>query len=136
MRAGLATLLAAESTISDFVGSRVYVSSVPQGVTSSHIVISKSSQEGFECLDGSTGEIVYSMFDVDCVAQRSVTCESMSAAVREYLDDMSNQATGVSGEVIATVNYLGEDEDLRPPTDGSQISLYSITLSFGIFWRP
>ncbi len=132
MRAGLVSLLTGESTISDIVGSRVYVSKAPQKATLPYIVITQMSSEEFKTLDN-TGNLRAIDFDIDCKSDRSVTAETLGNAVRVFVQDY----TGAAGEeTIEAVLLNDESTDYEPPTDASDVGIHTVLLDVTIQFNP
>ncbi|MEO1994943.1 MAG: DUF3168 domain-containing protein [Planctomycetaceae bacterium] len=128
MRSGLVSLLANESTITAIVSSRIYISKAPQGAGLPHIVITQIGSDEFPALDG-TPSLRFVDFDIDCKADRSVTAETLSKAVRAFIDDY----TGTAGlQTIGAVLLNGESTDYEPPQDGSDTGIHTALLDVNI----
>lgn len=132
MRLGLVALLAAETTVTDLVSSRIYADNAPQKADFPHIVITQMGSEDFKTLDG-TGELRAIDFDIDCKADRAVESYALGNAVREYIKDYSGTA---GDQTIGAVLLNDESAEIEPPRDGSDISIYNTLLDVTIQYIP
>ena len=128
MKHGLRTLLVAEASITALVGTRVYVETVPQGSQLPHILITQISTDEYNTLDGAGG--MRSMdVDIDGKAAGSVSATAVADAVRAYIKNY----TGTAGSyTINSVLVNDESAGYEPPTDGSDVGIYYVTLDTSI----
>ena len=132
LRSGLVSLLTNESTISNIVGSRVYVSKAPQTAPLPYIVITQMTSEEFKSLDN-TGNLRAIDFDIDCKADRSVEAETLGNAVRTFIQDY----TGTAGTyTIGAVLLNDESTDYEAPTDASDVGVHTVLLDVTIQFNP
>lgn len=132
MKAGLVSLLTAESTITAICGSRVYVNRAPQNAIFPHVIITQMSSEENGTLDGGSGQLRFLDFDIDCKAKSSVTAESLGNAVRTHIDDYSGTAGSFT---IGAVIMNDESDDYEPPQDGSDVGVFVVTLDLTIHYN-
>ena len=132
MKAGLVSLLTAESTITAICGSRVYVSRAPQKSTFPYVVITQMGSDENGTIDGSTGQLRFLDFDIDCKAKSSVEAESLGNAIRTYIDDYSGAAGSFT---IGAVIMNDESDDYEPPQDGSDVGVFVVTLDLTIHYN-
>lgn len=132
MKSGLVSLLTGESTISNLVGSRVYVGNIPQTASYPLILITQMSSNEFGSFD-STADLRAPNFDIDCKADRSVEAEALADAVSAFIKDF----TGTAGsETIRAVELNTRSDSYEPPADGSDVGRYVETLDVDIFYNP
>ena len=132
MRAGLRSLLLNESTISAFVGTRVFVGNRPQGLGLPCIVLTQMGSEENKSLSG-TGALRFVEFDIDCKSATSAEAETLGNAVRTFLDDY----TGAAGsETILAVLMNDESTDVEPPSDKSDVPIHTTLLDVTIQYEP
>jgi len=132
MRSGLVALLAGESTISNVVGSRIYISKAPQTAAFPHIVITQMGSDELPALDGTPG-LRFLDFDIDCRAERSVEAYTLGNAVRVFLDDY----TGTAGtQTVGAIIMNDESTDYEPPTDASDKGVHITLLDITVQYSP
>lgn len=129
MKSGLVSLLTGEATVSAICSSRVYINRAPQSAAFPHIIITQMSTEENGCLDGGSGQLRFIEFDLDCKAKSSVQAESLSNAVRTFIDDYSGAAGSYT---IGAVLLNDESDDYEPPQDGSDVGVFVVTLDVTI----
>jgi len=132
MRSGLVALLAAESTISTLVGSRIYVSYAPQTAALPHIIITQMSSDELPALDSTPG-LRFVDFDIDCKADRPLEAYTLGNAVRVFLDDYSGTA---GSQTIGAVILNDESTDFEPPESASDIGVHVTLLDVTIQYTP
>ena len=129
MKAGLVSLLSAESTVTAIASTRIYVGKAPQKAALPHVIITQMGSEENVSLDGASGTLRFLTFDIDCKAKTSVQAESLANAVRVFLDDY----TGIAGSyTIGAVIMNGESDDYEQPSDGSDVGVHVVTLDLEI----
>lgn len=132
MRGGLVSLLKAESTVTDVVGSRIYIGKAPQTADLPYIVLTDMASDELETMD-SAGGLRFIDFDIDCKSNRSVQADALAAAVRNHLRGY----TGAAGtQTVKAVVLNGEALDFEPPTDGSDDGIYTVTVDVQIQYTP
>jgi hypothetical protein len=129
MKSGLVSLLTGESTVSAICSSRVYVNRAPQNAIFPHVIITQMNSEENGTLDGGSGQLRFLDFDIDCKAKSSVQAESLSNAVRVFIDDYSGTAGSYT---IGAVLLNDESDDYEPPQDGSDVGVFVVTLDVTI----
>lgn len=129
MKSGLVSLLTGEATVSAICSSRVYVNRAPQNAIFPHVIITQMSSEENGTLDGGSGQLRFLDFDIDCKAKSSVQAESLSNAVRVFIDDYSGTA---GSSTIKAVLLNDESDDYEPPQDGSDVGVFVVTLDVTI----
>lgn len=129
MKSGLVSLLTGEATVSAICSSRVYVNRAPQNAIFPHVIITQMSSEENGTLDGGSGQLRFVDFDIDCKAKSSVQAESLSNAVRVFIDDYSGTAGSYT---IGAVLLNDESDDYEPPQDGSDVGVFVVTLDVTI----
>ena len=87
------------------------------------------SSEENTTLDGASGALRFLNFDIDCKARTSLASESLGNAVRTFIDDYSGTAGSYT---IGAVIVNDESDDYEPPTDGSDIGVFVVTLDVDI----
>ena len=128
----LAALLRAEATISALVGTKVFGFHVPEEFGPPFVVIEQISSDEMLALDGTYGMRMIEV-DIDCKAERSVTSTEISRVVRAYLQDYS----GTAGDHnIDAVLLRSERTQYEPPTDKSDVGIYTTLLDFSIQHTP
>ena len=133
MKAGLVSLLSAESSISSLVGGRIFVSSVPDSAVLPNILILQEGTDELATLDATGGGLRIVEFAIECRADRGVTADALASAVRVYLDDFSGSA---GSDVVQSLSLEGESLSYTPPTDASDVGIYSQTTSISVFYAP
>lgn len=129
MKSGLVSLLTGESTVSAICSSRVYVNRAPQNAIFPHLIITQMNSEENGTLDGGSGQLRFLDFDIDCKAKSSVQAESLSNAVRVFIDDYIGTAGSYT---IGAVLLNDESDDYEPPQDGSDVGVFVVTLDVTI----
>lgn len=132
MKSGLVSLLSSEATITAISGTRVYVQRAPQNAAFPHIIITQMSSDENGTLDGGSGQLRFLDFDIDCKAKSSVQAESLSNAVRVFIDDYSGTAGSFT---IGAVIMNDESDDYEPPQDGSDVGVFVVTLDLTIHYN-
>tara|TARA_R110000751_G_scaffold273379_4_gene374117 strand:+ start:24 stop:425 length:402 start_codon:yes stop_codon:yes gene_type:complete len=132
MKSGIVSLLANESTISDIVSTRIYISKAPQTADLPHIVVTQIGSNENQTLDGTTG-LRFVNFDIDCKDDRSVGAETLGDAVRVFMDDASGTA---GSQTIDAVLLNDESTDYEPPVDGSDKGVHVVLLDVTIQYVP
>lgn len=125
MKAALVSLLSGEATISAICSSRVYVNRAPQKAIFPQIVITQMGSEDNGALDGGSGQLRFLEFDLDCRAKSSLEAAALGDAVRVFIDDYSGTA---GSKTIGAVIFNDESDDYEPPTDGSDVGVFLVTL--------
>lgn len=129
MKSGLVALLAAEATVTAICSTRIYIQRAPQNATFPHLIITQMGSEENTTIDGSSGQLRFIEFDIDCKARSSVQAESLGNAVRTYLDDYSGAAGSYT---IGAVILNDESDDYEPPQDGSDVGVFVVTLDLTV----
>ena len=129
MKSGLVALLGAESTVTAICSTRIYVNRAPQNATFPHVIITQMNSEENGTLDGGSGQLRFLDFDIDCKAKSSVVAESLSNAVRVFIDDYSGTAGSYT---IGAVIMNDESDGYEPPEDGSDVGVFVVTLDLTI----
>lgn len=125
MKAALVSLLSGESTVNAICSNRVYVNRAPQKAIFPQIIITQMNSEENGTLDGGSGQLRFLNFDIDCRAKSSLEAASLGDAVRVFLDDYSGTA---GSKTIGAVLMNDESDDYEPPTDGSDVGVFLVTL--------
>lgn len=132
MEAGLVALFTSEATITNVVGSSIYVSNIPQKATYPLLLITQMGSEEYNALDG-TGALRRVTFDIDCKADTSLGATSLANIVRDFIKDYS----GVAGiQTIDAVHLNSETASVEAMTDGSDVHRYVKTLDVDIHYTP
>jgi hypothetical protein len=129
MKSGLVSLLLAQSTITDLVGSRIYISNAPQKAIFPHVIITQMSSNENTALDGGSGQLRFLSFDIDCKAKTSLAASNLAKVIREFIDDYSGTA---GSDTIGAVIMNDEADDYEPPSDASDTGVYVVTLDLDI----
>lgn len=124
---GLRTLLLAQSTITDVVGTRIYVTVATQDATLPYLVIDRVSDEKYKGLSGYLSTR-HCEVDIECWGKTQTSAASLGEIVSDYLDDFSG-ATGGSETVLA-VQQVDEDDTFDPPSPGFPIQEFVTILTF------
>lgn len=127
---GLRTLLLAQSSITDVVGtSGIYVTAAPQSAEVPYIVIDRVRDEIYKGLSGNLGTR-HCEVDIDCWHTKPGTASALAKIVSDYLDDFSG-ATGGS-ETILAVHQVDESDTFDPPPSGGPIQEFATILNLEI----
>lgn len=129
MKSGLVALLRAESTVTAICGTRIYANRAPQNAAFPHVIITQMGSEENTSIDGASGQLRFLEFDIDCKAKSSVSAEALGNAVRVYLDDYSGTAGGYT---VGAVLLNDESDDYEPPSDGSDVGVFVVTLDLTV----
>ena len=132
MRSGLVALLAGESTISNIVATRIYISKAPQTAPLPNIVITQMGSDELPALDGTPG-LRFLDFDIDCRAERSVDSYTLGNAVRVFLDDYSGAA---GSQTVGAIILNDESTDYDPPADASDKGVHTTLLDITVQYSP
>lgn len=124
---GLRTLLLAQSSVTDLVSTRIFVTAAKQGEVLPYIVIDRVSDEKYKGLSGYLSTR-HAEVDIECWGKTQSTAASLAKIVSDYLDDFSG-ATGGSETVLA-VQQVDEDDTFDPPDSGGQIQEFVTILTF------
>ena len=133
MKAGLVSLLGAESTVSSLVGGRIFSGSVPESAALPNILIMQESVDELTTLEHQTGGLRIVDFSVECRAGRSVSSDAIANASRVFLGSYTGSA---GGQTIDAVNLQGTSSDFIPPEDSSDVGLYTDTVTFSLAYTP
>ena len=132
MRSGLVALLAGESTISNIVATRIYISKAPQTAPLPNIVITQMGSDELPALDSTPG-LRFLDFDIDCRAERSVDSYTLGNAVRVFLDDYSGPA---GSQTVGAIILNDESTDYDPPADASDKGVHTTLLDITVQYSP
>lgn len=139
IKTGLRTLLLAQSsittlcpaqTVSGKSYSAIFVEKVKQGFKPPYIVISDTSHDPMNTLDGLTG-MGNSEIDIECVEFTEPEAQVLAKAVSDYLRNYTG-AAGASDTVDAVQwtnrqTFTGKDE-----TDAADVWRFNVVLTFDI----
>lgn len=124
---GLRTLLLAQSSVTDLVGTRIYVTVARQGITQPYIVIDRVDNEKYKGLAGYLSA-QHAEVDIECWASTQTAAAALAKIVSDYLDDFSG-ATGGS-ETITAVHQVGDVDNYATPQGGGEITEFVTILNF------
>jgi hypothetical protein len=139
LKAGLRTLLLAQSSITTLCPAQtiqgksyngIFVEKVKQGFLPPYIVISDTSLDPMNTLDGMTG-MADSEIDIECVEFTEPEAEALAAAVNAYLRNYTGAAGG--SDTIDAVRwqnkqtFIGKDE-----ADARDVWRYNVVLTYQI----
>lgn len=124
---GLRTLLLTQSSVTDLVSTRIYVTAAKQGIDQPYIVIDRVDNEKYKGLSGylSTQR---AEVDIECWASTPSAAASLAKVVSDYLDDFSG-ATG-GAETILASHQVGDTDNYEPPKTGSDITEFVTILNY------
>jgi hypothetical protein len=126
---GLRTLLSAQSSVTDVVGTRIFVTAARQGESLPYIVIDRVSDEKYKGLSGFLSA-KHCEVDIECWGKTQTSAAALAKVVSDYLDDFSG-ATG-GAETILAVHQVDEDDTFDPPDSGGQIQEFVTIVTFEI----
>lgn len=139
LKAGLRTLLLAQSSITTLapaqtIGGKsydgIFVEKVKQGFKPPYILITDTSLDPMNTLDGMTG-MGDSEIDIECVEYTEPEAEALAKAVSDYLRNYTGAAGG--SDTIDAVrwenkqSFTGKDD-----SDSRDVWLFNVTLTFQI----
>lgn len=139
IKTGLRTLLLAQSSITTLCPAQtisgksydgIFVEKVKQGFKPPYIVISDTTHDPMNTLDGITG-MGNSEIDVECVEYTEPEAQALAAAVISYLRNYTGAAGG--SDTIDAVQwsnrqtFTGQDEG-----DGRDVWRFNVVLTFDI----
>ncbi len=127
----LISILNAETTITDLLGSRIYVGHAPQKVATPYCVVTVMGSDELQILHNTIGSRIV-RFDIDIYAQRSVTAEAVSRAIRNHLGTYSGD---VNGDTVHAIYVTDETAQFIPPHDGG-IGTHIATTEIAIHYAP
>jgi hypothetical protein len=126
---GLRTLLLAQSTVTDVVGQKIFVTAARQGQDRPYILIDRVSDEKIKGLSGFLSA-KHCEVDIDCWANTASAAAALAKIVSDYLDDFSGATGGT--ETILAVHQVDEDDTFDPPSSGGQIQEFVTILTLEI----
>lgn len=139
IKTGLRTLLLAQSSITTLAPAQtvsgksynaIFVEKVKQGFKPPYIVISDTSHDPMNTLDGLTG-MGNSEIDIECVEFTEPEAQALAKAVSDYLRNYTGAAGGIdtidSVEWTNRQTFTGKDE-----TDAADVWRFNVVLTFDI----
>lgn len=133
MITGIRTLLAAQSSVTNVVATRIYVNKAPQKAALPYVILTQLDSEEYKSLDATTGTLRRITLDIDCKAQTFLESETLGNAVRTLLDDYSGTAGSYT---VGAVLMNAETHSYEPPADGSDNGVHVVTLDLDIQFNP
>jgi hypothetical protein len=125
---GLRTLLLAQSSITDIVGSAgIFVSAARQGSDLPYIVLDRVSDEKYKGLGGYLNQR-HCEVDIECWHKTQSLAAALAKIVSNYLDDFTG-ATG-GDETITESTQMDDSDNYVDPKTGNAISEFVTILNF------
>lgn len=126
---GLRTLLLAQSTVTDIVGSSgVYVTAARQSGTRPYIVLDRVDDEKYKGLAGYLSTTRRCEIDIECWGKTQSSASALAKVVSDFLDDFSGATGGT--ETILSANQVGDTDNFDPPDSGGAIQEFVTILNF------
>jgi hypothetical protein len=127
---GLRTLLLAQSSITDIVGtSGIYVTAAVQSASLPYIVIDRIRDEIYKGLSGNLSAR-HCEVDIECWQKKPGTAAALAKIVSDYLDDFSGATGGT--ETILAVHQVDTTDTFDPPQSGGPIQEFATILTLEI----
>lgn len=123
---GLKTLLLAQSSVTDLVGTRIFKTAARQGTDKPYIVIDRIDSEKYKGLSGYLST-QHAEVDIECWASTQTAAAALAKVVSDYLDDFSGATGGT--ETILAVHQVGEADNYAPPKAGGEITEFVTILN-------
>ena len=129
LQAFIFSLLSTDVTVSAIAGTRVYEGVIPQGAAYPAISYSMISRDGeADSLDG-PDESVVRRVQVNCYATTGVSRQSLADAVREAMNGIAGNYSGVTIQET----WLENEQDQDEPMPGNERQrLYGRIMDFQI----
>lgn len=125
---GLRTLLLAQSTVTDVVGtSGIYVTTARQTTSLPYIVLDRVGDEKYTALDGYQSAR-HAEVDIECWHKTPGQAAALAKIVSDYLDDFSG-ATG-GDETILSSHHIDDNDTFDTPQSGEEIREFVTILNF------
>lgn len=128
---GLRTLLLAQTSVTDLVGQRIYVSAARQGANQPCILLKRISDEKHKALDGYVSAR-HAEIDIECWASTASAAAALAKIVSDYLDDFMGTA---GNETILSSHQIDDTDTYDPPQSGSEITEFVTILNFEFQYR-
>lgn len=132
--ADLRTLLLAQAQIAALATGGIWVDEAEQGAALPYVVIVETDTEGNTSLDGSTDNLQFVTYDIDCYAQTANKAIQLRDAIRSFIKDYSGATGGT--QTIAAVLVNGSASDRIPASDGKGQGTFIRTLDVDIQYNP
>ena len=131
LKAGIFTSMAAESTITDLVGQRIYPDRAPQGDTLPYITFDSPTEAGVHHQTGVT-RLAETDIQFKIWAATSESRSAVKQAVRAFFDGKTRQTFGSS--FCQSVRNTNNQDSIEEPEDGSQNYIFGVFMDFK-FWH-
>lgn len=130
IRSSLRTYLAAQSGISNIVGTRIYPVALPQKATRPALTYSRVTGGHYHNLTSATGAAIPT-FEIDCWADSYEGADVLAEAVRQEMQGLR----GTWGsDAVKSVVLDDEEDSYSDPIDASDKGVYRITLRYRIMY--
>lgn len=133
MKAGLRTLLLAQSSITAIVGATgVYVTRARQGAPLPHVVIEQMAEDNYPTLT-ETGRFRAVDFDLHCKAGTAEQADALAETVQTFIQDYAGAAGSQTIDAVILDDRFDAPEK---PVDGSDRTTHVVTLSLTVQYHP
>jgi hypothetical protein len=126
VESGLRAILAAESTISAIVGSKVFDEKVDVEDSPPYVRFEHSAE-----VDETLGGDRSADFNLECVQTTAPLRNTLTKAVRDFIQDYSGAADDVTIDAVLIVD---EDNDYEEPQHGSDSGRFIGNIEIKVFY--
>lgn len=128
--------LQTQTGVTDAVGTRVYPLVSPQTAIYPHITFQRIAVPHVHHMASASGIVLQCLVQFDCWAHDSVTCRTVSEALRAAFDGrLSFLMGGTGGVTVSSIQLADEDDDYEAPTDDSDQGIFRTRMDFRFTYR-
>jgi len=120
--------VAALTGLSALVGTKIYSHYTPAGTALPYVAINRTSLTEEDDIAGADGSYYVAQYDLSIFAASTLTSE----AVEAILLTMNGYNGTIGSYKVARIAWLGSENLVIPPSDGSQEAVDVISMSFEI----
>lgn len=128
--AGLKTYLDSKTAITNIVGTRIYLDTAPQGVTSPYLIYQEVDSQTEHHMTGASA-LRGATYQFDCYASGSLQVKQLADSVRQSLDGYRG---AMGSETVRMCHLTSSNGAPITAEDGEEQGLKLVTLDFDIWY--
>lgn len=125
---GIRTYLAAQTPVSDLVGTRIYPDALPQDAILPAIVYTVIGDTSEHHLTAAAG-LGFALVQIDCFASTRLSATAVSEAVRGEMDGYRG---AMGSETVGCCHLTNRFYEYGPPEHGNDVGLYRAMIEFRV----
>lgn len=123
--------LAADSTVTALVSTRIYRGTAPQSASLPYVVMHEISKPHAHDLSGASG-MAEPRLQIDAIAADPDTCESITEAIRDTIDGFRGTLGTSNTTDVRRCWLVNELDDDFSPQDGGDTPIYRRIMDFSV----